>query len=143
MDERRTEVGRKSNEHRTSRAQSPLLRWQVAVLHYSSWQRNTVARPVERYNSLLWWGRQNVATRCYGGAGRALQLAAMVRPAAGCSSLLRQWSAALQLAALGRERAAALANATLQHFCFLFFLYSTTSREKERERQKEKGRESL
>jgi hypothetical protein len=60
----------------------------------------------------------------------------------GCSSLLWQWPAALQLATLGRQRAAALANAALQHFCFLFF-FTRQLQERKKERQKEKGRESL
>jgi hypothetical protein len=106
-------------------------------------------------------GRQNVATRSYGEAGRALQLADVARPAAGCNSLLRQWPAALQLAALGRQRCnsrrwagnaatrgdgrqsgAALANAALQRFCFVFYFYFLLDNFKsERERETERERE--
>jgi hypothetical protein len=79
-DERWTQVGRTSNESRTNKAQPPLLRWQVATLHCSSWQRNAATRPAEHCSSLLWRGRQSVAARYCGEASRALQFAIVARP---------------------------------------------------------------
>ncbi len=75
-DECRTDVGRISDGRWTSKAQSRLLRWQVAALHSNSWQHNIAARLVERCNSLLWRGRQRVAARCCGEAGSGLQFVA-------------------------------------------------------------------
>ncbi len=133
----RTKVGRKFDERRTNKAQPPLLPWQVAALHYNSWQRNAAVRLAEHYNSLLWRGRQSVAARCCGEAGRALQLIAVARPATGYSSLLRQWPAALQLAAM--------ADSTLQRFCVLFLFYfivllDNFKSKRERDRKRKGGR---
>jgi hypothetical protein len=50
---------------------------------------------------------QLLATQRCGEAGRTLQLVAMARTAVGYSLLLRQWPAALQLAARGRQRVTA------------------------------------
>ncbi len=118
----------------------------MAALHCSSWQRNAAVRPAEHYNSLLWRGRQSVVARCCGEADRALQLIAVAKPAAGCSSLLRQWPAALQLATLGRQRCSLqrwpTARCGVFVFCFYFILlfYSTTSRAKERDKKRKGGR---
>jgi len=62
-------------------------------------QLSAMARPAERYNSLLWRGRQSVAARCCGEADSELQLAAatMASSTATCGD--------------GRQRATALANA--------------------------------
>ncbi|CAK9217421.1 unnamed protein product [Sphagnum troendelagicum] len=101
----RTEIGRKFDGRRTSRAQPQLLRWQVASLHYNSWQRNVAARPAKRCNSLLWRGQQNVVARCYGKGSRALQLVV----AAMASSVATRGARPATL----HQRAAALANAAL------------------------------
>jgi hypothetical protein len=116
-DRRRTEVGQRSNgsrtdvgckldERRTNRAQPPLLRWQVASLHCNSWQRNVVARPAERYNSLLWRGRQNIAARCCGEADSGLQLTVAVMASGDgqqrCNS--RCWAGSAATHGDGRQR---------------------------------------
>ncbi|CAK9859289.1 unnamed protein product [Sphagnum jensenii] len=80
-------VGRKSDESPMNVGQAELS------CHYCDgrWRHCTVAPG----NVTLRQGRQSVATRCYGEASRALQLVAVVRPVAGCSSLLWQWPATL------------------------------------------------
>ncbi|CAM6072980.1 unnamed protein product [Sphagnum tenellum] len=76
--ERRTKIERKSDGCRTSKAQPPLLLWQVATLHCSSWQRNAAARLAERCNSQLWRGRQSVLACYCGEAGSGLQFGAVI-----------------------------------------------------------------
>jgi len=92
---------------------------------------------------------QLLATQRCDEAGRALQLAVVARPAADCSSLLRQWPAALQLAALalGWQRCNLRRWPTACYspspgFCFFFFFfvfYSTTLRAKERDKKRKGG----
>ncbi len=165
-DGRRTNVGCKLDGRRTSRAQPPLLRWQVAALHCNSWQRNAAARPAERCNSLLWRGRQSVATRCCGKAGNGLQLAAAIM--ASNAATRGAGPATLQLAALGRQRynsrrwagnvvtrgaglstlqLAAMADSalqpwpTLRYNIFVFFvLLNNFKSERERDRKRKGGR---
>ncbi|CAK9872754.1 unnamed protein product [Sphagnum jensenii] len=95
-DESPTNVERKLDESPTDIKRAELNR------HYCDdrW-RHCTATPS---NATLRRGQQNVATHCYGEAGRTLQLAAMARSAVGCSSLLQQWPAALELTTLGRQR---------------------------------------
>jgi hypothetical protein len=83
----------------------------VAALHCNSWQRNVAARPAERYNSLLWRGRQNVAARYCGEAGSGLQLAAAVMAS----------SAATRGVGPTTLQLVAMTDNTLQRFCFCFF----------------------
>ncbi|CAK9214659.1 unnamed protein product [Sphagnum troendelagicum] len=91
-DEIRTEVERKSDASPTD-----VGRVEFSCRCYNGrWRRCTVASS----NATLRRGRQSAAIHCYGKAGRALQLAAVARPTAGCSSLLRQWLAVLKLAAM-------------------------------------------
>jgi len=70
----------------------------VASLHCNSWQRNVAARPAERYNSLLWRGRQNIAARCCGEADSGLQLTVAVM--ASSAATRDAGPAALQLTAM-------------------------------------------
>ncbi|CAN5971611.1 unnamed protein product [Sphagnum jensenii] len=102
---RRTDVGRKLDGSLTNvgwtsdGSQTDIGRAELSRRCCDGRWRHCTAPPG---NATLRRSRQSVATRCYGEAGRALQLVAVARPAAGCSSLLRQWLAALQFAALGR-----------------------------------------
>jgi len=113
-----TNVGRKSDGRLTSKAQPPLLQWQVVALHCNSWQRNATTRPAERSNSLLWRGWQSVVARCCGEADSGLQLAA----AAMASNAATRDD--------GRQRAVALANV------FVFFYSIVSKREREQDREK-------
>jgi hypothetical protein len=122
--ERLTNIGRKLDESPTNVERAEFSR----RCCNGRWQRCTAAPG----NATLWRGRQSVATRCYGEAGRALQLVAVARPVVGCSSLLRQWPAVLQLAAM--------ADSVLQCFFFFFNLLDNFKSERERDRKRKGGR---
>jgi len=84
LNENQMKVRRTSNEQSSTAATTmasggttlQLLAMQRCGEADRALQLVTVARPAERCNSLLWRGRQSVATRYCGEAGRALQLAA-------------------------------------------------------------------
>ncbi len=92
LDGRRRKVGRKLDGHGTDVERTSDASWtdvgraKFSRRCYDGRWRHCTATPG---NATLRRGRQSVTTRCYGEAGKALQLAAMARPAAGCSSLLR------------------------------------------------------
>jgi len=136
-----TDIGWKSDESSMDVGRAELSRRYCD----GRWRRCTAAPG----NATLRRGRQSVAIRCHGEADRTLQLVAVARSAAGCSSLLRQWPAALQLAALGRQRCNSRRWPTMRYSlgqrcaaAFLFF-FTRQLQERKRERQKEKGRESV
>jgi len=154
LDGGRTEVGQTSDASWTD-----VGRIELSRRYCDGRWRHCTAIP---NNATLRQGQQSVTTRCYGEAGRALQLAAVARLAAGCSSLLRQWPTALQLVAMADSVAtrgagpamlqfAAMADSALQPwptlrwsiFVFFCFFFTRQLQERKRERQKEKGRENL
>jgi hypothetical protein len=111
-----TDIEQKSNESPTDVGRAELSR----RCCNGRWRRCTAAPG----NATLRRGRQSVATRYYGEVGRALLLAVVARPTAGCSSLLWQWPVALQLAAMADSALQPWPTLRCSVFVFYFLFFT-------------------